>query len=193
MARGEMEEDFVLLNGDTLFEAPILQRLLESPGRPVTLVTDHKSNYDADDMKVSLDGDRLVKIGKDLPFETVDGESIGMLLFRGQGPTLFRAAIEETLRDPSARKKWYLSVIDEMAQSMPVWTCSVDGHKWCEVDYLADLRQAEKVVKIFANGSSLNGGAATTAASICPVTEYGQYTASTGRGPVLNNGTRGLG
>lgn len=193
MARGEMEEDFVLLNGDTLFEAPIMQRLLESPARPVTLVTDHKSNYDDDDMKVSLDGGRLVKIGKDLAAETVDGESIGMLLFRGEGPALFRAAIEETLRDQAARKKWYLSVIDEMAQSMPVWTCSVDGFQWCEVDYPADLRQAEEVVKICANGNGLSREAALTATSVCRVTEYAQYTASSGRGPVLNNGTRGLG
>ena len=188
-----MNEDFVLLNGDTLFEAPIMQRLLEAPAHPVTLVTDHKPNYDDDDMKVSLDGGRLVKIGKDLAAETVNGESIGMLLFRGEGPALFRAAIEETLRDQSARKKWYLSVIDEMAQSMPVWTCSVDGFQWCEVDYPADLEQAEEVVKICANGSGLSGGAASTATSISRVTEYAQYTVSSARGPVLNNGTRGLG
>ena len=193
MARGEMNEDFILLNGDTLFEAPIMQRLLESPARPVTLVTDHKSKYDDDDMKVSLDGGRLVKIGKDLAAPTVDGESIGMLLFRGEGPAMFRAAIEETLRDQAARKKWYLSVIDEMAQSIAVWTCSVEGYQWCEVDYPADLRQAEEVVKVCANGNGLNGGAASTAAPACRVTEYAQYTASTGRGPVLNNGTRGLG
>jgi hypothetical protein len=38
-------------------------------------------------------------------------------------------------------------VIDEMARSMPVWTCSMKGLQWCEVDYHADLKQAEKVVK----------------------------------------------
>lgn len=193
MARGEMNEDFVLLNGDTLFEAPIMQRLLASPARPVTLVTDHKSKYDDDDMKVSLDGGRLVKIGKDLAAETVDGESIGMILFRGEGPALFRGAIEETLHDQTARKKWYLSVIDEMAQSMPVWTCSVDGLQWCEVDYPADLGQAEEVVKVCAHGKGLNGGAASNATSICQATDYAQYTVSSGRGPLLNNGTRGLG
>jgi choline kinase len=192
-ARGEMEDDFVLLNGDTLFEAPIMRRLLDSPARPVTLVTDHKPNYDADDMKVSLDGGRLVNIGKDLASKTVNGESIGMLLFRGEGPALFRAAIEESLRHPSARKKWYLSVIDEMAQSMPVWTCSVDGFQWCEVDYPTDLRLAEEVVKTCANGNDDYEEVASTATSISRVTEYAQYTASSGRGHVLNNGTRGLG
>jgi hypothetical protein len=54
--------------------------------------------------------------------------------------------MEKTLRIPSAQKKWYLSVIDEMARSMPVWTCSTKGLQWCEVDYHADLKLAEKVV-----------------------------------------------
>jgi choline kinase len=145
-AHGEMHSDFVLLNGDTLFEAAVMQRLLDTPHRPVTVAISHKKDYDADDMKVELDGCRLVNIGKDLLPDQVDGESIGMILFRGQGPGLFRLALEKTLETPSAQTKWYLSVVDEMARSMPVWTCSIEGLQWCEVDYYADLKLAEKVV-----------------------------------------------
>ena len=97
-------------------------------------------------MKVELDGCRLVRIGKDLLPDQVDGESIGMILFRDQGPILFRNALEKALRKTSAQTKWYLSVIDEMARSMPVWTCSTKGLQWCEIDYHADLKLAEKVV-----------------------------------------------
>jgi len=145
-AHDEMRSDFVLLNGDTLFEAAVLQRLLETHDRPVTVTISHKSSYDADDMKVKLDGCRLLKIGKDLLPDQVDGESIGMILFRGRGPMLFRSALEKALRNPLAQTKWYLSVIDEMARSIPVWTCSIKGLQWCEVDYHSDLNLAEKVV-----------------------------------------------
>lgn len=145
-AHDEMSSDFVLINGDTLFEAAVLKRLLENHGHPVTVVVSHKDDYDSDDMKVELDGRRLVKIGKDLLPDQVDGESIGMIMFRDQGPMLFRSALEKALCNPSAQKKWYLSVIDEMACSMPVWTCSTEGLQWCEVDYQADLKLAEKVV-----------------------------------------------
>jgi len=145
-AHDEMNQDFVLLNGDTLFEAAVFKRLLGTGDRPVTVVVSQKSEYDADDMKVELDGCRLVKIGKDLIPDQVDGESIGMILFRDQGPIMFRNAIEKALRDPSSQTKWYLSVIDEMARNIPVWTCLVNGLQWCEVDYRADLIQAEKVV-----------------------------------------------
>jgi choline kinase len=106
-------------------------------------------------MKVELDGCRLVRIGKELPPDQVDGESIGMILFRGQGPRLFRLALEKTLQTPSARSKWYLSVIDEMARSIPVWTCSIKGLQWCEVDYHADLIVAEKVVSACGNGDEI--------------------------------------
>ena len=145
-AHDEMNDDFILLNGDTLFEAAILKRLLETGDHPVTVVVSQKNEYDADDMKVELDGCRLVKIGKDLIPDQVDGESIGMIMFRDQGPMMFRDAIEIALRDPSSQTKWYLSVIDEMARRIPVWTCSIKGLQWCEVDYPADLVQAEKVV-----------------------------------------------
>ena len=165
-AHDEMDADFVLLNGDTLFEAAVVKCLLETRDRPVTVVVSHKSNYDDDDMKVELDGCRLVKIGKNLLPDQVDGESIGMILFRDRGPMLFRNAVEKALNNPSAHTKWYLSVIDEMAQSMPVWTCSIKGLQWCEVDYPADLKQAVQVVSA-CNRRQGNGSSEDT----CRVTE----------------------
>jgi len=146
VANREMNRDFILLNGDTLFETAVLIRLLKSPERPVTIVVDHKDRYDADDMKVKMEEGRLVRIGKDITPDKAQGESIGMILFRGEGPLLFRSALKKALVDPKANRKWYLSVIDELAQVMPVWTCSISGLKWCEVDYPADLQQAEELL-----------------------------------------------
>ncbi|MCZ6785253.1 MAG: NTP transferase domain-containing protein [Proteobacteria bacterium] len=48
VARSEMREDFVLVNGDTLFEAAVLERLLDSPPALVTLAVNEKSQYDPD-------------------------------------------------------------------------------------------------------------------------------------------------
>ena len=142
----EMDEEFILLNGDTLFEAAVLQRLLEVNDHSITVVINQKNCYDADDMKVELEGSRLVNIGKDLVPGQVHGESIGLIMFRDQGPVLFRDAIEKALLDPAAQKRWYLSVIDDLAKKFPVWTCRINDLHWCEVDYKADLKQAEKVV-----------------------------------------------
>lgn len=147
VAREEMTEDFIILNGDTLFEAPVLARLLASPSHPVTVTTDRKAHYDGDDMKVMVEGERLLRIGKDLPVDQVQAESIGMLLFRDEGPSLFRRTVEDALRQPTGLKRWYLSAIDELAQQFPVWTCCIEGLAWGEVDCPADLKQAENVVR----------------------------------------------
>ncbi len=158
-ACNEMTEDFILLNGDTLFEAAVLKRLFESPACPVTVVVNHKDFYDADDMKVEMEGCRLVKIGKDITPDEVHGESIGIILFRGEGPKLFCSTMERVLGDPKADKKWYLSVIDEIARIMPVWTCSISGLQWCEIDYPTDLKYAESVVTAFEGNDEFSSGA----------------------------------
>jgi choline kinase len=146
MARHEMAGDFVLLNGDTVFQAPILQRLLAAPAAPVTLTIDRKAGYDADDMKVQTEGGRLLAVGKTLPLDMVDGESIGMTRFRGDGPRRFTDALEAAMRTPEGLKWWYLRVIGLLAAQSLVQVCSIEGLAWGEVDYVPDLARAQALV-----------------------------------------------
>ncbi len=142
VARAEMEKEFLLLNGDTLFEAAVLERLLAAPEHPITLAVSSKERYDDDDMKVIRDGDRLLQVGKKLPLAEVDAESIGMMTFRGDGPRLFRDAIDRALRTPEALSQWYLSLIDALARTGVVYTQRIPANGWTEVDSPADLERA---------------------------------------------------
>ncbi|WP_420347741.1 NTP transferase domain-containing protein [Pelagibius sp.] len=146
MARHEMDSDFLLLNSDTLFSQPVLETLLASPAAAVSLAVDHKDRYDDDDMKVQLDGTRLLDIGKTLPAERVHGESIGMLYFRGEGPGRFVAALEAAMLDAQAIRQWYLSVIAALAPALTVQAVTISGHDWCEIDYPVDLQAARRMV-----------------------------------------------
>jgi len=146
LARHEMAGDFLLLNGDTLFETAALQRLLHSPPAPITVTIDRKAGYDADDMKVHLDGTRLIEIGKTLPPARTDAESIGLLLFRGAGPEMFVDAVERALRVSEGLRSFYLKVIDQVAKSHRVETATIEGLAWGEVDYPTDLQRAEQLV-----------------------------------------------
>ncbi|BCX88765.1 L-glutamine-phosphate cytidylyltransferase [Methylomarinovum tepidoasis] len=147
MVRGEMTGDFLLINGDTLFE-PVLASRMIAQKPPITLARDEKPHYDDDDMKLILQGDRLLSIGKKLPLERVNGESIGMIRFHPEGADLFRQTIEECMREPAALQRWYLSVIDEISQSgQPVWTHNIHGLDWMEIDYPLDFKHAEAMVR----------------------------------------------
>ena len=146
-AREEMEGPFVLLNGDTIFEPEVLEKLLATNGYPVTVTINRKETYDADDMKVIFEGSRLLAVGKGLPLEQVGGESIGLLKFKAEGALLFRQALEEAVKEKDSAKRWYLSVIDRLAQRGLVGVCDITGLLWCEIDYPKDLIQAQAVVK----------------------------------------------
>ena len=137
----------ILLNGDTLFEPEIARRLLTSPEAPITVTTDRKQTYDADDMKVSLDGSRLRAVAKTLAPEETDGESIGMLLFRGTGGGLFAAELEHALREADGLGRWYLSVVDALAKTGVVQAASIEGLSWAEIDYPLDLARADAAVR----------------------------------------------
>jgi len=142
LAREHMQDDFLILNGDTLFEPAVLQRLLASPQAPLTLAINQKDSYDDDDMKVSLsETGRLVAVGKDLDSRIVDGESIGLMLFRRQGAKRFREALETAIRQGDAIQRWYLSSVNELAQESPVSTVSITGLWWGELDSPADLAE----------------------------------------------------
>lgn len=140
LAIPEMTEDFILLNGDTLFTPTVLQRLLTAPPAPVTLTIDQKTAYDEDDMKVSLNGGcRLKAVGKTLPLDTVHGESIGLMRFCGRGVAAFRQALEAAIREPEALDRWYLSVLNSLAAHEHIDTVSIRGQWWAEIDTPADL------------------------------------------------------
>lgn len=146
LAAPEMDGDFLLINGDTLCEREVVKRLLAAPPSPITVAIDEKPSYDDDDMRVSRQGDRLVRIGKHLRPSETDAESIGMLRFCSDGPARFRWALERAVRKPEGLEHWYLSVIDELARQEHVSWCSIRGLRWAEVDTPADLDDASAVL-----------------------------------------------
>ena len=147
-AKDLIGEDTLLLNGDTLFEPAIARRVLETAEAPISVTVDRKDTYDSDDMKIRRDGDRLVAIGKTLELP-VDGESIGMIRFQGEGGARFVEAMRSALKEEATLKRWYLSIIDELAQEGGVGLVSIEGHSWSEIDFLRDLPIAEAKVASF--------------------------------------------
>ncbi|WP_031552720.1 sugar phosphate nucleotidyltransferase [Parvularcula oceani] len=154
MVRDRMSEDFILLNGDTLFEDALLEDVLAAPPAAVSVTIDKKGEYDEDDMKVTLRGTELVGIGKTLGHSATDGESIGMLRFMGDGPRVFTDKLEAMMRTPEGVRSWFLKAIDGLAKSgITVETCSIQGRAWSELDTPEDY---ETVLALF--GRSGRGG-----------------------------------
>ena len=146
LMRGELDGPSLILNGDTLFEPSIAKRLLAAPDAPITVTIDRKPGYDDDDMKVSVEGDRLRAIGKKLPATDVNGESIGFLRFNPAGAASFIAELERTMRTREGVSLWYLSAIHRLANAgVDVRCASIEGLGWAELDFPADLEDCRQL------------------------------------------------
>lgn len=154
LARGEMTGPFLLLNGDTLFEPAIARRLLAAPDAEITVTVDRKATYDSDDMKVFTDGSRLLAIGKTITH--YDAESIGFLKFSVAGAARFVGMVEAALRTPEGLKRWYLSAINELAQSgEDVQVASIEGLEWAEMDFPEDVVRNLKLAEGWVEAEAL--------------------------------------
>jgi choline kinase len=146
LARAEFDRDTLLLNGDTLVSPALLATVLGAESGPIAVTVDEKDSYDADDMKVLREGDRLRRIGKALEPGGYNAESIGLLAFRGEGPRLFAEQVERMMRQPDGTRRWYLRAIDALAQAgADVRTVSIRGEEWQEVDFPEDVEKAKSL------------------------------------------------
>jgi choline kinase len=144
LVRGEFDREVLLVNGDTLFGPGVAEQLMGAPPAEITVTVDRKGSYDADDMKVLTEGDRLCAIGKTI--EAYDAESIGFLRFSAAGARRFAGAVEAALERPEGLKRWYLSAIDELAHAeVDVRVCSIEGLQWGEMDFPADVENLNRL------------------------------------------------
>ncbi len=146
MARHEMDGPFILVNGDNVFKAALVQSLLDQPNGEITAAINYKGQYDADDMKVMLDGSRLTEIGKTLPIEAVDAEAIGFYVFRGAGCLQYAEVLDQMMQQRSGLTEWFPAAVGHLAKMTEVGICDVSGHSWCEVDFPTDLQYARHLV-----------------------------------------------
>lgn len=147
MARGAMTGDFIQVNGDNVFRSDVVKRLLAAPSVPASVAVNIKDGYDADDMKVMLQGGLVKDIGKRLELNKVQAEAIGFYLFRGAGAKHYVDVLERSMRDPSALKQWFPSAVAALAQEIDVRTIDITGVRWGEVDFPDDYEQAVALVK----------------------------------------------
>ena len=153
IARDELDGDCLVWNGDTLVSDALMARVTGNRQPGICVTIDRKDGYDADDMKVVVDGTgRLHAIGKRLPMRNVNAESIGLLAFRENGARTFRRAIESAIRTSEGTTIWYLRVIHQIAQKADVWTFDINGEEWGEVDFPEDVERARELVARWDSG-----------------------------------------
>lgn len=136
--------DFFKLDGDLLFDREVLGRLeLAGGGRAgIAAAIDARANLGEEEMKVTVEGDRLTAFGKGLDPRQSFGESIGIERVSGAAvSSLFHG-----LRDAYATGRtqlYYEDIYSELlGKGVEGFAVAVSDLPWMEIDTPEDLANA---------------------------------------------------
>lgn len=140
--RHEIEhDDVIVINGDNLFNHIVLQQLVdEKSGGGMCMVISKKDRYDEDDMKVTLQNDRVVAVSKKIPQDQAHGESVGMIKIHREGRLPFLAIVNEMARHPENLSVFWLQAIQNfMTANNGISYVEIPREYWFEMDFHQDL------------------------------------------------------
>ncbi|MEW6731215.1 MAG: phosphocholine cytidylyltransferase family protein [Acidobacteriota bacterium] len=144
LAREAAYDGLVVLNSDVVFHPRILRRLLRS-NYDDALAIELKSEFDPEQMKVQLEGERVVRLSKELDAGDAHGENLGILKFSREGTQRLFAQIE-TLVARGVVNRWCTYAISEVARYYPIYSVTTASLPWVEIDFASDLSLANEIV-----------------------------------------------
>lgn len=151
LAQHEMNEDFLVTNGDNLFTADVFAGLVRETGDGIFLSVSVKDNYDDEDMKVILQDNLVVKVSKIISSGHADAESPGLSLVRGaRARKVFQDHLNMLIRNRKYLNKFWLEVFNSIyAHGGTVYPWEFDGStRWQEVDFHIDLDRARELLHV---------------------------------------------
>jgi choline kinase len=146
VAREQMREGVIMVNGDTVHPVGVEETLLAARGPGILLALDRAKKLAEEEMKVQLgsDGD-LRRITKLMDPASADGEYIGATLVEGSAVDALAEALRATFeRDPDLYyEDGYQELVD---RGVRIDTVAIPADtSWVEVDDHRDLERAREI------------------------------------------------
>jgi len=142
------ESSFVKFDGDVVFDAEILLRLL-SDADGNCLCIDRNIQLDAEEVKVALSGDtRVALVSKSLPPADAIGESIGIERITSDTAKLLFAELREMMHDEHNFQEYYEGAYQRLiANGVAFDVLDITGLAWTEIDTHQDYETADRIFR----------------------------------------------
>jgi choline kinase len=144
LVEGEnLQEGFLLMDADIVFDPRVVERLLASPHEDALLVR-HTKTLGEEEVKVQLDSaQRVLRIGKDVEITLAAGESVGIEKFSGRTASRLFAVLGRR----NNKDEFYEAAFQEMIDSGVVMhAVACEPYVCMEIDTPDDLSLAERLI-----------------------------------------------
>jgi L-glutamine-phosphate cytidylyltransferase len=145
MALKQAKGPVICLNGDTVFDEEVLDRLLQAPG-DVRLACG-RLPCGWEEVKYIAEAGAVKQISKDIEPIKAHGESIGVGYLNEKAIAAFIALADELFAHGLGAMDYYERVFDRLcAQSIvDVQAVDISGLRWCEIDFPEDYSRAQEM------------------------------------------------
>lgn len=150
LSKYEMDQDFIITNGDNLFAADVVRDLVNKTNDGIYVTICYRDNIGEDDMKVILDENKKVlKVSKEIKESNI--ESIGLVKVQGEKyRKIYQEVLEQLARDKNYINKFWLETFNILAdKGVEIHSFVIDKNKWREVDFHFDLKNLKELIKDF--------------------------------------------
>jgi choline kinase len=113
--------------------------------RPDALAVERRARFEAEEMKVELDGDCIRAMSKQLPPARAHAENLGVLKFSAEGAAALFRRMDELLA-AGAEREMCPFVFNALAAERTLYAVPVEGLPWIEIDFAEDLLRAREQV-----------------------------------------------
>jgi len=138
IAKGEIDEGIIFLNGDIIFNKKILEKILEDK-LSNAIVVDNQIELVEDSMKVHISNGEVKTIGKKI--ENPNGWAIGIYKLSIEGAKQYYQEIEKLINE-GGKSSSFVKPIGSLLKNYPMNVVNTDGLGWKEIDDLSDLAEA---------------------------------------------------
>lgn len=137
------DSDFLCLHADVLFHPEILRTAANCAGDTV-LVADREVLEET--MKLKLDGERVVTVGKHVRMDEASGTFLGIAKFSAQGGRLLFKELDLLIKAGETNAYFTLAVEALIEKNCEVKAAFTDNLPWIEIDFPKELAQAEEKI-----------------------------------------------
>lgn len=147
IALSSINDDFIFLHADTIFEDEILNQLISASGE-IVLPIDYKVVQE-EEMKVRVDSSlKVLEISKDISPEDADGEFIGLAKLSKSSLVFLQKAVNDELVGKKLLQSYFEGAIQNLIyKGIEISTIDVSKNKWVEIDFPEDYETAVKIFK----------------------------------------------
>lgn len=149
MLRAEevFDEDFILINSDTIFHADILKRLIETDHANAMIIDDVKE-LGEEEMKVLVDKkENIIRIHKSLDPHDAHGEYVGILKLSKNIKHQLLESLDKTINNDNSLyyEDGIQTLIDD--HGVEIKRISTEGLPVMEIDTHEDLEKAQSLIQ----------------------------------------------